>query len=162
MELFDEITWTTRSWWRRLERRARIAFERDLLAALREVAETRSPVVAIDIRRDTTLGFVRLTLPGRTLMLAGLEPNAVRPLRGRLLEDMPLWLTRAGRYGRLWWVALTDGDSETVIGGLHVRLTNGGGGQPVDDAGLSGGSRLHHPPSGYRYVISERSPSRCA
>ncbi len=121
----DHTRWCTRLWWRRLERRARREFDRELLAALRELAEARTPVVGVV---TDPVGAARFTLPGRTLTLARVDVRAAEPLSRQLLAGSPLRVSTAGRYGRLWWVAVWDGESETVLAGLHVRLSHGGGG----------------------------------
>ena len=139
----NETGWRSRLWWRRLERRARRSFDRDLLAALRQLALENAPVVAAETP-SSKARVVRLRLPGLTLAFAGVHPAVGERLTEAAAAGRTLRLVTAGRYGRLWWIAFSDGGAETVVAASHLRLTGDGGGASAGDRelGPSGGEAV--------------------
>jgi hypothetical protein len=115
----------SRRWWRRLERRAVVGYERDLLAELRGLAGGSGEIKAIDCRSGVAGEVVRLHLPGRLLTIVGVVPQTAAAVSG---AAGPLRITSAGRYGRIWWVAISNATTEQVVGGGRLRLTPFDGG----------------------------------
>lgn len=134
--------------WRRRERRAVAAHDRQLLGALRHAAAGRVPVLAaraVAARPDapTALGVVELALPGARLQLV-----AVTPVTQRAVTEIagPAWMAGAGRYGPFWWVGLASGHSHVVVLADQVRLIRPGEDlhAPVtDDPGRQSRAWLH-------------------
>ncbi len=124
----------TARFWRRRERRAAAAHDRQLLEALRHAAAGRVPVLAVRAaaaRPDapTMLGVVELDLSGACLQLVAVTPaaqRAVTEIAG------PAWMAGAGRYGPFWWVALASRHSHVVVLAGQVRLI-----RPGDENGFA-------------------------
>jgi hypothetical protein len=119
----------TARFWRRRERRAVAAHDRQLLEALRHAAAGRVPVLAARAaaaRPDapTALGVAELALPGARLQLV-----AVTPAAQRAITEIagPAWMAGAGRYGSFWWVVLASRHSRVVVLAGQVRLIRPGG-----------------------------------
>src|SRR5438067_12408313 len=117
--------------WRRRERRAVAAHDRQLLRALRHAAADRVPVLAARAAAagpgaPTALGVLELALPAGRLQLVGGTPAGHRAVTG-IAEAA--WLSDAGRYGPFWWVALASGRShDVVVLARQVRLIRADGG----------------------------------
>lgn len=109
--------------WRRLEKRAIVAHQRDLAAALRTLGDERTPVVGLEIVAGGTGTRLDLTLPEHRLALAGTAFGVCAELR-RLGEagSRALALSSAGRYGRAWWLTFTVGGDTVTVLGSHIRL----------------------------------------
>ena len=99
--------------WRRIERRALRGHDSDLQQHLTEIVTTASTVVDVDT--TSTPGSVLVRLTGHRL--------AIGPVRGWAAESVvqltrsaaEVCVTRAGRYGRMWWVAMTSATGEEVV-----------------------------------------------
>jgi hypothetical protein len=117
----------SRRWWRRLERSAIAAHERDLLAALRRLAEQRAPCFVLTECPDNPAGVLGLMLLQQRLSLAEVQPAGRRALQAMQIGG-PLQITGGGRYGRLWWIAVSNGLVHTVVAGSQVRLSGDLGG----------------------------------
>ncbi len=122
----------SRRWWRRLERRAIAGYERDLLAELHALAGGSGEIQALDCRSGLVGEVVRIHLPGRLLTIVGALPETVVAVSD---AAGPLRITSAGRYGRIWWVTISNAATEpvameTVVGGCRLRLTPFDGGPP--------------------------------
>lgn len=104
--------------WRRLERRAVRGHERDLQRHVRELADSRPAVLHADAW--STSGVVSLQLSGHRLLLGGVSPSRAWDLLAMTIST-PLELTKAGRYGPFWWIAV-GGEEEQVVVGTHLRL----------------------------------------
>ena len=105
--------------WKRLERRALAGHRKDLITDLGVLAEQSA-----DIRRlePPRVGLLGLRFSGRLLVLAGVGPQTWREVAD-LMAERPANLVGAGRYGRMWWITLSDGFHNLVIAGSHLRLT---------------------------------------
>lgn len=120
----------TARFWRRLERRAVAAHDRQLLWALRHAAADRVPVLAArgaaaGAGAPTALGVLELALPAVRLQLVGVTLVGQRAVTG-IAESA--WLSGAGRYGPFWWVALASGHShDVVVLARQVRLIRADG-----------------------------------
>jgi hypothetical protein len=117
----------SRRWWRRLERKAIVAHERDLLDALQQFAEERSPCRVSAEGANNPAGVLRLLVSQQQLLMAGVLPAQRRELTV-MQAGGPLLLTAGGRYGQLWWITLTNGHGHTVIAGSRVRFCGDSGG----------------------------------
>jgi hypothetical protein len=115
----------TARFWRRLERSAVAAHDRQLLRALRHAAADRVPVLAARAAAagpgaPTALGVLELALPAVRLQLVGVALVGQRAVTGIAGSA---WLSDAGRYGPLWWVALASGHRhDVVVLARQVRL----------------------------------------
>jgi hypothetical protein len=112
-------------WWRRLERRAIAAYERDLLAELRTIAGESADIEVFDARPAAAGQVLRLRISGRLLTIAWVHPTTVVAV-AEAGAAAPLRIVDAGRYGRMWWITISSGATQTVVGGSRLRLT------PVD------------------------------
>jgi len=128
--------------WRRLERRAVAGYDRQLLTALRHAAAGRVPVLAARAAAarpgaPTALGVVELSVPGARVQMIAVAPagqRAVTEITGSA------WLAGAGRYGRLWWVAIASGHRhDVVVLARQVRLIDAGA-KPTPPAASDPGS----------------------
>jgi hypothetical protein len=117
----------SRGWWRRLERRAIAAYQRDLLAELRTLAGESGDIEALDASPGSGGEVLRLQISGRLLTIAWVLPTTATAV-GDAAAAGPLRIVDAGRYGRMWWITVSSGATETVVGGSRLRLTPVGGG----------------------------------
>jgi hypothetical protein len=110
----------------RLERHAVAAFERDLLAELRELA-----LVEVGCRdavvRTGGLGSIELSITGQNLVLAGVTAQVCAEV-GSLADAGMIRIIDAGRYDSRWWIALSDGVRRVVVLALRVQLKPNQGG----------------------------------
>jgi hypothetical protein len=104
----------------RLERHAVAAFERDLLAELREFAVVEAGCTAAVVR-TAGLGSIELSLTGQSLVLAGVTARACAEV-GSLGDAGMIRIVDAGRYDSRWWIALSDGMRQVVVLALRARL----------------------------------------
>jgi hypothetical protein len=122
------VGWRSRRWWRRLERRAAAAHEKELLAALRQLAGAVPEIYHLEACSTSPAELVRLLLPGRSLTLAGVRPAARAALASASAPGSRFRLVDSGRYGRYWWIAVSDGRHPIVVAGSHLLLLDTGGG----------------------------------
>ena len=110
----------------RIERRAMAAYERELLADLRELA-----IVEAGCRTVRTyaagLGSIEVQVCGRTLILAGVTPRAIAEVT-ELAMAAEVRVVDAGRYDSRWWIALSDGARQVVVLALRAQLRPDDGG----------------------------------
>jgi hypothetical protein len=119
--------------WRRIERRAVAAYERDLLAAVDELC-ARHPVVT-DIEVDPAAGrTARIGLGTRRLMLGPLAPVGLALLSRARRDGGILGLDAVGRYGPYWWLRLSTAAKPVTVLSRTLRLSSNGGGAPVPPA----------------------------
>jgi hypothetical protein len=112
-------------WWRRLERRAIAAYEQDLLAELHTIASESADIDFFDAFPAAAGDVLKLQISERLLTIAWVLPTAVNAVTDAG-GSAPLQIVDAGRYGRMWWITISNGAAETLIGGSRLRLT------PVD------------------------------
>jgi hypothetical protein len=123
-------------WWRRLERRAIAAYEQDLLAELRTIAGESADIKVFDATPATAGDVVRLQIAERLLTIAWVLPTAVNAA-AEGSGSAPLRIVDAGRYGRMWWITISNGATQSLIGGSRLRLTAvNGGARQQSDVGL--------------------------
>lgn len=115
----DPASMLGRRSWRRMERRARRAHERDLQRHLADVARSRPTVLGGNV--SSTHGVVSLRLSGHRLILGGVAPAPARELQTLARSPAPLELVGAGRYGPFWWISVA-GTGERVILSTHLHL----------------------------------------
>ena len=120
--------------WRRLERHALRNHDRALRHHLGELARRRPVVHHADA--SWISGTVALHLSGHRLLLGGVAPSTVWDVLALTISPAPIELTRAGRYGPYWWIAV-GGDEEQVILARHLQL--------IHDPGRSDRSELDLP-----------------
>src|SRR5689334_219114 len=103
--------WGRRRLWQRLERRARAHFEQDLLATLRQVAEAAPHLRFVDVDEpgSGSAQIARIHLSRATVTLAGVHPRERVFLREAVAQGRGLRLVDGGRYGRHWWIRVSDG-----------------------------------------------------
>ncbi len=109
--------------WRRLERRAIAAHQRELVSTLRRLGDEKTPVSRVEIVAGRTGTMLSLNLPHHRLALAGTAFGACAglcPPHG--LGSPAVVLSDAGRYGRAWWLTLSVGGGAVTVLGSHVRL----------------------------------------
>jgi hypothetical protein len=113
----------------RIARRAVAAYERDLLAELRELAllETGCAIAATN---QSGLGSIELQLTGRVLVLRGVAPSACRLAAG---TDPQVRIVAAGRYDARWWVTLGDVQVSWTVLALRAYLSPNTGGLQVEE-----------------------------
>jgi hypothetical protein len=131
-------TFLSRRTWRRLERGALRGHDRDLQRHLRELAERRPAVLSAD--GSWMSGVMSLQLSGHRLMLGGVHPSMAWDVRALSLSPDPIKLTRAGRYGPFWWIALASEEAaerERVVLATHLQLRH--------DPGPSQETEVHLP-----------------
>jgi len=120
--------------WRRLERRAIAAYRRELVATLQRLGDEGTPVSRVEIVAGRAGTMLSLNLPQHRLALAGTTVGACAalcPPGG----SPALVLSDAGRYGRAWWLTLTNGGRTVTVLGSHVRLVPDTDGHPVGNDG---------------------------
>jgi hypothetical protein len=118
-----EIRSLDRRRWRRLERRAIAAYQRELVSTLQALGDEATPVLRVEIVAGQTGTMLSLDLPHHRLALAGTTFEACAalcPPRG--LGAPAIVLSDAGRYGRAWWLSLTVGGRTVTVLGSHIRL----------------------------------------
>ncbi len=109
--------------WRRLERRAVAAYERQLVSTLQRLGEEGTPVSHVEIVAGRAGTMLSLDLPEHRLALAGTGSGAWAALcpPGEL-GSPAMMLSDAGRYGRAWWLTLRVGGGVVTVLGSHIRL----------------------------------------
>ena len=120
--------------WSRLERKGTEGYERDLLATVRRLGAELTPIVSVTVS-DGGLPAMRLQVPSGNLVLAGLAPRA-RDLAVELATTRRTFtLCDAGRYGRSWWISVSDRFGDVTALGSRLRwVPEGGVGErPPDD-----------------------------
>jgi hypothetical protein len=116
--------------WRRLERRAVAAYERDLLAAVGELCAWHPAITGIEVDA-AAWPTARIGLGHRRLVLGPLAPAGVALLWRARRDGGVLGLDAVGRYGPCWWLRLsTAAQPVTVLSGT-LWLSSAGGGAPV-------------------------------
>jgi hypothetical protein len=105
--------------WRRLERDAVRGHTRDLQHHLRELADRRPAVLDTDASWVT--GIMSLQLSGHRLVLGGVAASTAWDVLAMTLSPTRLELTKAGRYGPFWWIAI-GGEAERVVLATHLQL----------------------------------------
>jgi hypothetical protein len=119
--------------WRRLERRAVAAHERDLLAALHELCARHPVVTGVEV--DPAAGpMARIGLGDRRLTLGPLAPVGLALLSRARRDGGTLGLDAVGRYGPYWWLRLSTAAQPVTLLGYTLRLSPNGGGAPVTPA----------------------------
>ncbi len=111
-----------RGGWRRLERRARTHFERDVLESLLRLAGQSPLLSSVDVTVSPHVDVTRLRLSNGILTLAGVHP-VERAFLARASTAGQLTLIDGGRYGRYWWIRLSDGYRPRVVAGRHLRVS---------------------------------------
>lgn len=112
-------TLLSRRVWRRLERRALRGHDRDLQRHLRDLAGHRPAV--LDTDASWMSGVVSLQLSGHRLVLGGVAASTAWDVLAMTLSPTSLRLTKAGRYGPFWWIAVKAAE-ERVILATHLQL----------------------------------------
>ncbi len=121
-------------YWRRLERRAIAAYQRELVSTLRRLGDEGTPVLRVEVVAGRTGTLLSLNLPEHRLALAGTASGTGAALCPPGSLGSPVMeLSNAGRYGRAWWVALTVGGGAITVLGSHVLLIPDGYGHTVRD-----------------------------
>jgi hypothetical protein len=116
--------------WRRLERRAVAAYERDLLAALDELCTLHQVVTGIEV--DPVAGCTgKIGLDDRRLALGPLAPVGLALLSWARRDSGILRLDAVGRYGPYWWLRLSTSAQPVTLLSRTLRLSSNGGGPPV-------------------------------
>lgn len=128
------IGWRARRWWHRLERRALAAHEKDLLGALQLLASAAPEIIDLDASSTSPAEVVRLLLPGRSLTLAGVAPAARAGLTAASAAEMRLRLVEGGRYGRYWWIGISNRQDRIVVAGSRLLLLDTDGGKRLRPA----------------------------
>jgi hypothetical protein len=113
--------------WRRLERRAVAAYERDLLAALDELCARHPAVTGIEVDA-TAWRTARIGLGDRRLVLGPLAPVGVALLSRARRDSATLGLDAVGRYGPLWWLRLSTPAQPVTVLSRTLRLSWNSGG----------------------------------
>ncbi|MCU4187181.1 hypothetical protein K6U06_22655 [Acidiferrimicrobium sp. IK] len=112
--------------WRRLQRRARAAHERQVLWAARRLTGSA------DMTAEASVGGVvcvrnarwQVALAG-TVVAGTVVAGTVVPGSGRAA---PCRLDGVGRYGRWWWLRLITGGRSVTVLGSHLRVDRLGDG----------------------------------
>lgn len=107
--------------WRRLERAAVRGHERDLLRTVRDLSAARPAVLGAT--GSWMPGALSLQVSGRRVLLGGVAPSAAWSVLAMAWSPVPLRLFNAGRYGKLWWIAL-GGQGEQLVLATHLRVVN--------------------------------------
>jgi hypothetical protein len=118
-------------WWRRLERRARAAFDGDQLDTLRRLGSDASAVTAIAFDADSLASLLRVRLGDHVVILAGIDPRARELLHQAFHSSATVRFEDAGRYGRVWWISYSDERETNVITASRVRCSFDGEGWPA-------------------------------
>jgi hypothetical protein len=133
--------------WRRLERRAIAAYQRELVSTLRRLGDEGTPVLRVEIVTGRTGTMLSLDLPEHRLALAGTALGACAALcpPGNLGSPAVV-LSDAGRYRRAWWLTLTVGGGPVTVLGSHIHLIPHTYGHSVRDDVSGPGRRSSVPP----------------
>lgn len=107
--------------WQRLERAALRGHDRDLLRTVRDLSVARPEV--LDATGSWMPGALSLQLSGRRVLLGGVVPSPAWSALAMAWSPVPLRLVKAGRYGKLWWIALS-GQGEQLVLATHLRVVN--------------------------------------
>lgn len=128
--------------WRRLERSAVAAHDRQSLLAVRSLVGA----VAVDVFAGTSLpGIVRIRGMERLAVLAGSLTAEAVPVSPASSPQGESRLLAAGRYGPFWWLRLRVAGRDVTVLGTHllvVRLGDGGGRDGSLDSPAGGESIL--------------------
>jgi hypothetical protein len=116
--------------WRRIERRAIAAYERDQLAAIDELCARHSVVTSIEVER-TAGRTARIGLSDRRLVLGPLTSVGLALLLQARSAGGILRLDAVGRYGPYWWLRLSTAAQPITVLTRTLRLTPNGGGDTV-------------------------------
>jgi hypothetical protein len=118
--------------WRRMERRARAAHDRDVLHLIRELAVAEPTMRRESDPSRTALGSMRFSLTDGQIILAGVSEGSREPVVERVR------LAGAGRYGKSWWLRVDSGSGCSTILATRLLLVPGdGGGSRLRVAGPS-------------------------
>ena len=98
---------------------------------LQELAAARPVIVSGDAAWMSRV--VSLQLPGHQLSLGGVAPLTAWDVLALTYCPTPPVLTRAGRYGKFWWVEI-QGEWKQVVLATHVRLSHDRGRSPEPEA----------------------------
>ncbi len=94
--------------------------ERALLDQLYELAAARTPILTASTRPSGLATVISLRLPGWQILMAGVA-RAIET--ATIVRSRQFHLEGAGRYAKLWWLKLGDGEGgSTVFLGSHLRL----------------------------------------
>lgn len=115
--------------WRRLERHAVAAYERDLLVALDELCAGHSVVTGVEVE-PATGPMARIGLGDRWLVLGPLAPVGLALLARARRDGGILGLDAVGRYGPYWWLRLSTTAKPVTLLSYTLRLCRNGGGAP--------------------------------
>jgi hypothetical protein len=107
----------------RIERQAIAAYERELLADLRELALVEAGCEVVSTNPNG-LGSIELQLAGRVLVLRGVAPSACRLAHG----GSTVRIVAAGRYDSRWWITFSDGQVSWSVLALRAYLSPNQGG----------------------------------
>ncbi len=123
----SHLGWRARSTWRRRARRIVAEHSQELLSHVNEFRGLPISGVA-----TTPTGAVRITLPGWAITVVGVGPGPLVALIAAA-GDHRCSLSKAGKYGRFWWLAIeygpTDERRRDVILGSRLVLTSIEGGR---------------------------------
>lgn len=111
----------------RLERRARAAHERELLARVRELALVESRCRTIAVSSDG-LGWTQLSFTSGTLTMLGVADRQLHWL-GALAGEIRI--ADAGRYNGRWWITVSNGGEAVTVLALRAHLSDHAGGVGV-------------------------------
>jgi hypothetical protein len=111
----------------RIERRAKSAYDRELLLRLRELAVVESACRTISIGPDG-LGWAQLSFTPGTLTLVGIA-GVARDWLATLEGEVRI--VDAGRYSGRWWITVSNGHTSAVVLGLRAHLSAHAGGVGV-------------------------------
>jgi len=116
--------------WRRIERRAVAAHERDQLAAIDDLCARRTVVTGIEV--EPVAGrTAKIGLGERRLLLGPLAPVGLALLLQARSAGGILRLDGVGRYGKYWWLRLSTPAQPVTVLSRTLRLTSNGGAAPV-------------------------------
>jgi hypothetical protein len=112
--------------WRRLERRAAAAYERDLLAAVDELCARHPVVTGVGVNQWAG-PTARIGLGSRRLSLGPLAPVGLALLARARRDGGILGLDAVGRYGPYWWLRLSTATQPVTVLSRTLRLSSHGG-----------------------------------
>ena len=106
--------------WRRTVRRVLAEHDRDLLIRIRHLEG--QPVTLLVA---TPSGFIRIRVPGWDIDITDVGPGALARLQACVQGTASF--QGGGRYGRFWWVAVTQNElsppTRAIVLGSRIRLT---------------------------------------